>query len=278
MTESLVAIGDFSRMTYLTVKALRYYQDVGILAPWSIDEASGYRSYHVSQVPIAQVIRRLRDLDMPLEDVRAVVEAPDVDARNKAIGEHLKRMEDQLSQTRDTVKSLRSLLEAPRAARDVTIREVAAQWTLAIRETVPMVDAGAWAGDAFGELYAALGDLGDVRDGVDGGLFYEDFFQKDQGDLVAFIPVTRQLVLPAGPSGRVVSLRLPAADLAVMVHEGSGDTVDETYAELGAFVTQKAIGVAGPIRENFTVTSADTDVIADHRTDVGWPIFRTQAG
>ena len=68
-----LSIGDFSRMTYLTVKALRHYQEVGILVPWSVDPDSGYRSYHLSQVPTAQVIKRLRDLDLPLESVRAVV-------------------------------------------------------------------------------------------------------------------------------------------------------------------------------------------------------------
>lgn len=277
MTEALISIGDFSRMTYLTVKALRHYQDVGILEPWSIDEASGYRSYHVSQVPVAQVVRRLRDLDMPLESVRAVVEAPDVDARNRAISEHLARMEKHLSETRSAVASLRSLLEVPRAAREVAIQSQPAQWALAIRETVQMVEASAWAGNAYAELHDALERSGGVRAGVDSALFHDSFFQKDAGELVAFIPVEREVVIGEGAAPRVASLEIPAVDLAVMVHEGSGRTVDETYAELGAFVTRKAIGVAGPIREQFTVTAADTDVVADHRTVVGWPIFRTQS-
>jgi DNA-binding transcriptional MerR regulator len=277
-SDGLVSIGDFSRMTYLTVKALRHYQDVGVLEPWSIDPSSGYRSYHLDQVPQAQVIRRLRDLGMPLEDVRSVVDAPDIDARNKAISEHLSRMEEQLNQTRDTVRSLRTLLEAPRSAREVTLRSVPARWTLAIRETVPMDTAGDWAFGAFTELYGVLEEQHRLdrtfeRAGVDGGLFYDDFFHADSGDLVAFVPVTGPVDL--GP-GRPVSLELPAVDLAEMIHEGSGATIDETYAELGAFVTEKTIGIAGPIREYFTVTAADTDVIEDHRTVVGWPIFRTQ--
>ena len=59
--DGLVGIGDFSRMTYLTVKALRHYQDVGVLVPASVDPSSGYRSYHLDQVPTSQVIRRLRE-------------------------------------------------------------------------------------------------------------------------------------------------------------------------------------------------------------------------
>jgi DNA-binding transcriptional MerR regulator len=67
--EVLLPIGDFSRMTYLSVKALRHYHEVGLLDPRRIDPATGYRLYDPSQVSTAQVIRRLRDLGMPLEDI-----------------------------------------------------------------------------------------------------------------------------------------------------------------------------------------------------------------
>jgi DNA-binding transcriptional MerR regulator len=83
---TLVSIGDFSRMTFLSVKALRHYHDVGLLPPAEIDPDTGYRRYQLEQVPMAQVIRRLRELGMSLDDVRAVIEAPDVRARNAAIG------------------------------------------------------------------------------------------------------------------------------------------------------------------------------------------------
>ena len=74
-----LSIGDFSRMTYLSVKTLRHYHDVGVLEPAEIDPSSGYRFYLPSQVGVAQMIRRLRDLGMPLDDVRTILTAPDPD-------------------------------------------------------------------------------------------------------------------------------------------------------------------------------------------------------
>ena len=62
-----VSIGDFSRMTHLSVKALRHYHDVGLLDPASVDAQTGYRSYDVAQVALAQIIRRFRDLGMPVD-------------------------------------------------------------------------------------------------------------------------------------------------------------------------------------------------------------------
>src|SRR5690348_16676350 len=106
-----VSIGDFSRMTFLSVKALRHYHEVGLLPPAEIDPETGYRRYEIAQVPTAQVIRRLRELGMSLDGVGAVIKAPDVRARNAAISAHLRRMEGELEQTRATVKSLRLLLD-----------------------------------------------------------------------------------------------------------------------------------------------------------------------
>ena len=79
----LLTIGEFSRMTHLSVKALRHYHDVGLLEPADIDNSSGYRLYAATQVPTAQLIRRFRDLEMPLDDVRSVLAAPDAASRER---------------------------------------------------------------------------------------------------------------------------------------------------------------------------------------------------
>ena len=109
--EIRLTIGDFSRMTHLSIKALRHYHDLGLLDPVDVDPQSGYRFYSAGQVPTAQVIRRFRALGMPVEHIRAVVDAPDLASRNAIILEHLKHMERQLEQTQETVASLRALLE-----------------------------------------------------------------------------------------------------------------------------------------------------------------------
>src|SRR5687767_12733701 len=104
----LLTIGEFSRMTHLSVKALRHYHDVGLLEPADVDGSSGYRLYAATQVPTAQLIRRFRDLEMPLDDVRKVLTAPNKAMRDAAIAAHLARMEDRLEYTRATVASLRA--------------------------------------------------------------------------------------------------------------------------------------------------------------------------
>ncbi len=266
-----LAIGDFSRMTHLSVKALRHYHDVGLLVPAEIDPDSGYRFYAPAQVPIAQVIRRFRDLGMPLEEIREVLQAPDVEARNQVIVAHMQRMESQLAQTQSVVTSLRSLLERPLAPVAVEHRSVGPARALAIREQVHMLDLDAWWDAAFSELDAALAAAVVPPAGPRAALYPAELFQLEFGQVVAYIPVTAEI--PAGD--RTTMLDIPPAELAVAVHQGPLADVDQTYGALGAYVARREIGVDGPIREHYLVTAFETDDPSRHVTEVGWPIFQT---
>jgi DNA-binding transcriptional MerR regulator len=266
----LLTIGDFSRMTHLSVKALRHYHDVGLLEPAEVDRSSGYRLYEASQVPIAQVIRRFRDLGMPVDEVRSVLDAPDVTTRNHVIVAHLERMEEQLQQTQATVASLRAVLEAPRAPAPVEYRSVGRTPALAIREHVTMTDMVAWWSGAFQELHKAVEEAGAARAGPDSCCYPNEMFELEEGEMVAYVPLTR----PSVGSGRVQTYELPAVELAVMLHRGSYDDLDQTYGELGTHVAARAIGVDGPIRELYLVSPFDGVDPADFRTEVCWPVFR----
>ena len=270
--ETLVGIGDFSRMTFLSVKALRHYHDVGLLPPAEIDPDTGYRRYEVAQVPKAQVIRRLRELGMPLDEVRVVMDAPDVGARNAAISAHLRRMEDELHETRETVKSLRLLLdEAAPSAVDVEYRATGPANTLAIRDQVAHSDMFEWLDAALRQLRAAVEQQGARRAGADAALYSSELLEDEFGEIVALIPVASV----GGARGRIEPLLLPRVEYAVAVHLGSVENLDRTYAALGAVVAERAIGVQGPIREDYLVGAFETPDETRHRTEVGWPVFQT---
>jgi DNA-binding transcriptional MerR regulator len=83
-----LTIGDFSRVTFLSVKTLRHYHQAGLLEPAEVDPVTGYRRYTSAQIPIAQVIRRFRELDMPLDDIGRVLRAPDPTTRSQLIAAH----------------------------------------------------------------------------------------------------------------------------------------------------------------------------------------------
>lgn len=269
---TLLSIGDFARMTFLSVKALRHYHEVGLLRPAKIDPESGYRRYELAQVPTAQVIRRLRELGMSLDDVRRVIEAPDVPSRNDAISTHLRRMEGELEQTRETVKSLRMLLDmtAPPSIA-VEYRSIGPIQALAIRDEVDHDQMFDWLDIALTELRTSLRDSGAYRTGPDAALYSSDLLEEEHGEIVAFVPIRATVE----PGGRIERLQFPLVEYAVAVHEGPVESADRTYAALGGVVAERAIGVQGPILENYLVGGPETPDETKHRTEICWPIFQT---
>ncbi|HEX6685048.1 MAG TPA: MerR family transcriptional regulator [Candidatus Limnocylindrales bacterium] len=268
-----LAIGDFSRMTHLSVKALRHYHELGLLVPAEVDASSGYRWYEPGQVRIAHVIRRLRDLGMPLEQIREVLTAPGVEARNRLLGAHTERMETELAAAQAVVAGLRSLLDDPAPAVEVTHRRVEPQLAFAITERVRAEDLDAWWEAAFGELDAALSNADTVATGPRAALYSPDFFELGEGEVVAHRPVAA----PAGTGDRVRLAEIPAAELAIAIHHGGFGDIDQTYGLLGTHVGQREIGMPGPIREVYVVSPFDTADEAGLLTEVCWPVFQTRA-
>jgi DNA-binding transcriptional MerR regulator len=275
---SLLTIGEFSRMTHLSVKALRHYHDVGVLEPAAIDSFTGYRSYDTSQVVPAQVIRRLRDLGMPLDSIRAVLTAPDLKTRNREIAAHLTQMERQLEQTQATVAGLRALLTGPAARPAIEYRTIPAVTALAIAKVVEAADLISWGTGAFGVLRDALDGTGLAAAGPYGALFPGDFFELERSEITVFAPVEPPPghQLPADLGAGVRLAEIPAVEAAIAVHEGFLDDIDRTYGALGSVVAERAIGVDGPIREYYVVGPGEEGDESKRRTEVCWPVFLTR--
>ena len=271
MTDRL-SIGDFSRMTQLSVKTLRHYHEVGLVEPDFVDPSTGYRYYAPGQVGAAHVVRRLRELSMPIADVRAVL-ATAPDERNALISGHLGRLEGQLAATRAAVESLRAMLGRPPAATGVELRTVPATPAVAIEATVDRDELVVWWQGAVGELRATVGADRLAQTGAPGALFAYEIFERDRGHASVFIPVDGHV----RAVGRVRPFTVPPAELAVIRHHGPHDDVDLAYSALGQYALEREISATGPLREYYVNFSWDTDDSARWVTDLCWPISGSDA-
>ncbi|AEM85840.1 transcriptional regulator, MerR family [Streptomyces violaceusniger Tu 4113] len=271
--DATLPIGDFARATHLSVKTLRYYHRVGLLEPDEVDRHTGYRHYTTAQIPTAQIIRRFRALDMPIEQVAKVLAAPDLETRNALIAAHLNQMEQELARTQNAVASLRDLLTPPPGAARAEIgrRRVLATPAAAITETVDVAEALTWYQGALGEIYATLDAQGLAADGPAGGIFSNDLFTHEQGSATIFVPCAG----PVRPMGRVAALVVPPVELATIVHRGPHTNIDLAYGALGVYVAEHALAVGGPVREYYPVGRHESTDTAEWRTEICWPIFHT---
>jgi DNA-binding transcriptional MerR regulator len=90
--DELLAIGRFSRLAGISIGALRHYDTLGLLSPAWVDAATGYRSYRRDQLERARLIGRLRSFEMPLPEIRRLLEA-DADERRRLLAVHRSRIE-----------------------------------------------------------------------------------------------------------------------------------------------------------------------------------------
>ena len=119
-TTDLLTIGAFARRSGLTASALRFYADSGLVRPIRVDEESGYRYYSPGQVADALLIRRLREIGLPLERVSAVLAAEPGEAA-RIIDDHVAGLATQAQQARDTAATVKAALGSTVASPSVLV-------------------------------------------------------------------------------------------------------------------------------------------------------------
>lgn len=265
---TLVSIGRFSQLTRLTLRALRLYDELGLLAPAAVDEESGYRYYRLNQAATAERIRALRELEMGLEDIREVLRAPDEAAARRLLGAHRDRLAARLEAHRAMIARLETLMNATQKRYDVSLKDVPEQAIAFVREQVELPELGGVLRRAMDEVFASLARRGAPCLGA---------------PLCAYpIPELREVVpvdccVPTapglGPDGRVESGLLPAGPVAYTVTVGPYRELTLAFQAVAAFVADQGLEISGPLREIYL--EHDASGREQHRVEVAYPVRRS---
>ena len=141
--ERLLGIGEFARRSLLSPKALRLYDDLGLLAPASVDADTGYRHYDVAQLERARLVALLRRIAMPLTEIRTIV---DLEPRAAAarVADYWRGVEDDHAGRRDLAALLIDSLNGREIAMDVAARRLPERRLLCLKRHVTSQEA-VWA-------------------------------------------------------------------------------------------------------------------------------------
>ena len=97
MDDDFLSIGRFSRLTGISIGALRHYDELDLLRPAEVDRFTGYRRYGRGQVDVGRAIARLRDLEVPLDDIREVLAVDDPVLQRRRVVDHRSRIEARIN-------------------------------------------------------------------------------------------------------------------------------------------------------------------------------------
>jgi DNA-binding transcriptional MerR regulator len=138
-----ISIGEFARRSRLSVKALRLYDELGVLVPARVDESSGYRYYDAAQLEAARLVAMLRQLELPLAAIKDLLLCDPTDAAER-IAAHWRKVESAHDARRELADYLVNRLSGKRSVMyEVATREIPERSVLCLKRNVD--EQGAWA-------------------------------------------------------------------------------------------------------------------------------------
>src|SRR5262245_22225751 len=222
----LFSIGEFSRITGITVKALRFYHDEGLLVPTLVDPQTGYRYYAEPMIERARVITYLLGLEFPLDQIREILKDASDDQRLlSAMEKHKAEIENRIRQLRGVVRSLDQFIFEHREAKtmsanpanDVTEKPVAPMLIAAVRMKGRYSDCGegfAKIGRSFGRHISGPAML----------LHYDSEYKEDDADFEACMPVKQSKSVDG-----VDVRQLSGCTCVCLIHHGPYDQMGPSY-------------------------------------------------
>jgi DNA-binding transcriptional MerR regulator len=174
--KDLLSIGTFANLTRLSIKALRLYDDLGILQPRHIDPQSGYRYYGINQLPSARMIRNMRDMDMPLATIRRVLAVLPVSQAQAEllVHQHLELRERQLEQIKKLARQFNQQLkpEANTMELEVSVRDIPTQQIISITRHHKVDGLSKQIDHDIGALFSLANDYGARPAGTLFGIYH----------------------------------------------------------------------------------------------------------
>lgn len=271
----MIKIGDFSKLSQVTVKTLRFYDEMGLLKPVQVDPFTGYRYYAANQLLQVNRILALKDLGISLEQIKMLLQIGLPPEQMKGIlRQRQVEMVQQIEINQEKLERLQirlSLFEQENSMStvDVVIKSIPEITVASMRGTVPTYPAQ---GILWEKLENALRKAGIRPSNPCFTLDHDDEYKEADHDLEVCEPVPAGVELPDPFEVKV----LPAVkEMASLVHHGSFNTLPESYQKILQWLGQNGYQICGPGREIYIANGEDMKIRQDdpsYVTEIQFPV------
>jgi DNA-binding transcriptional MerR regulator len=269
-TDELLSIGRFSRLSGLTVKALRHYDEIGLLRPARVDEATGYRYYSLAQARDAEAIRRLRSLEVPLDEIAGLLQADDARLRQR-LAVHRARIEGHAVETQRILAELDELINGEEKLVPDTTRTESKLEVVDVRDRQVLLARERTDTDSISEVIPRLIMETHARLQESGGRFVGaplcvcPFPDADgTAEIAVGWPVDQQ-DLPGVET-------LPGGRALVLEHRGPYEELGRSYRLMSEAMEERGLVPAGAPVERYESNPEEVPDPKDYVTIIEWPI------
>lgn len=264
--ETLYRVGMFSQMNQVTIKALRHYDDKGLLKPRYVDPENGYRYYSASQLPILHQIIALRNIGFSLDEIQKVQQGIE---KEKLLKRKKARLLEEIAQRMQEVSLIEAYLSGEELVEYDIIEKSLPEVTVASHETTIK---------NHGELMQAMPQMGREMErlGCECALpeycfnIYLDGEYKEEDIRVDIC----EAVVEARTGDSFITFKtLPLIEKAICaIHKGPYETLPLTYQSLLSFIEQNDYEIIDLPRESYIDGIWNRDTAAEWLTEIQIPV------
>lgn len=249
-------IGEFSRVGQVTVKALRVYEEMGLLIPESVDDWSGYRIYTPSQLPRLYRILALKDLGLSLEEIRLMLERePTTEQMRGMLALKSAQIQTKLEEDKRRLALVENLIDRiekedvmPNYA--VIVKDVADTKVVSLREKLQGYA-------AVGTQIMRLAKFFEANKvypaGPPSAIYHDKEYKETDVDVECVFPVVGNP--PDQDNFKLITLA--GGKFVSTIHTGSYNSISEAYNAVFSWVENNGFVVAGPMRESYLQHESD---------------------
>lgn len=244
----LFSIGEFSKITGLSIKAIHLYHEKGLLIPAQIDANTGYRYFSNRNVDQARAIRKFRDMSFSLEEISTILaNCEDDDLFLNALESKRETIQLQLAHLKGIAKTLDALIASEKEAAAMAQQR---NFTVQQKTLATMLVVGKrWKGryQDSGSVFSELGrKMGRFISGKPMNLYYDAEFKEEDADIKTCFPLRRK---PANVPAGLLLDELPSGKFASLVHQGPYAELGRSYERLFAYLHENGLQPGLPTRE-----------------------------
>jgi len=273
MSDYLFGIGDFSRLTMLSVRMLRHYDQRGLLEPAFVEPANGYRYYSPSQLQVAARIRSLRDAGCGIEQIAELLGLfGRTEELRLALVDHANSLDSaarEIAEQKSLLSSIIDHLEENIMPITVQERDYPALRVLALRRIIADYQSE---GALWGDFAQFLQQPGSPDMSQFGGRFGATYFDSDYRESDVDVAIWGEFAGSFEAQGDFQIIEFPAQKVAwatlVGPYEGTG-TVCEA---IGQWISEHGYSMSGPMFNVNIVSPAQDPDPANWITEVNYPI------
>lgn len=239
------SIGEFSKITRLSIKSLRLYHDKGIVVPAEVDDFTKYRYYNEENYQTAMAVKLLKDFDFTLAEIKDIIdECDDETDLVEHLQEKLKLIQDKISRYKDISRSIESIIKNQQEADMLNNNE----FQIEEKEVETLLIAGHRMTGCYGEVgkgFSLIGKkMGRHINGKPMNLYYDGEYKEEGADFEPCFPVRK------GTSGDGIDVReLKGGKCIALIHKGPYENLSSSYKRLFEYINEKEIKTLLPSRE-----------------------------